>query len=219
MASLGQPGYEMPDTELVVTEATTGKVLWTRKFDEGPPTYSFSPDGKTLAFRWRLGTKSASDVIKRSPELAEKARRMGEKAGDYLIQILNTETGNFEGQVLIETGEGSFRVNGGFVSGDWLTLLDSENRILFYSVKTGELKLHVFGEMAMVNPKSSIAVVQNLPGILSIEDLNVGKRIGELRFPSPIIHLKFTDDGSKLFVLTAAQEYYIFDAARLDSDQ
>lgn len=215
MTSLGVRGFSIPDMKLEVSDAASGKLLWSKSLEDDVPGFSFSPDGKTVSLRWGMASAAASDIIKKSPGLSEKARQMGEKAGDHLIQVLDAEKGNAIGQLLIETGEGSFRIKDAFATGDWLTVIDSENRVLFYSIKTGELKVHIFGEEVLVNPQSSIAIVQNLAGVLSIEDLNSGKRISELRFPSSIIHVKFTNDGSKLFVLTASQEYYIFDASRL----
>jgi WD40 repeat protein len=212
LALFGVPGYTSPEMRLEVTDVISGRPVWSREFDAEIPGYSFSPGEKTVTLQWPLASKAARDIIQSSSELSERARALGEKDGDYLIEVHDAEKGAVTGRVLIETGRRSFRITGGFTAGDFLTLIDSENRVLFYSIKSGELKARAFGEYARVNPVYSIAVVENLPGVLSIENLASGKKIGELRFASPIIYVKFTDDGSKLFVLTAAQEFYILDS-------
>lgn len=202
---------------LEISDAVTRSTLWSRKYESEPPTVFTDSRAETVTLYWPVTEKTAKEIIKKSPQLAAKAKSMGEKEGDYLVQVLNANTGAELGTVLIETGEGSFTIERVFTVGDWLTIIDSENRILFYSLATGELKSRVFGEDAAVNPARSIAAVENIPGVLALVDLNTGRRIDEFRFPSRISYAAFDKQGGKLFVLTANQRYYIFNASAIGS--
>lgn len=198
------------DATIDVTDAVTRAPLWSKYFKNEAPRYLLDPQAETVTLYWRVTTTSAKEILKTKPDLATKMRAMGEKAGDYLVQVLNANTGAELGSTLIETGEGSFSIERAFTTGDWLTIVDSENRIQFFSLKTGELKSRVFGENAAISLSRSIAAVENIPGILSIIDMNTGRRIEELRFPSRVSYATFDKAGDKLFVLLANQRYYVF---------
>ncbi len=199
-------------TTLEVSDVVTQAPLWSRHFENETPEYVVNPVAETITLCWEVTTRSAREAIKNDANLARRLKAMGEKAGDYLVQVLDANTGDELGSALIETGEGSFRIRNAVASGDWLAIIDSENRVQFFSLKTGELQSRVFGEKVVVSTSRSIAVVENIPGILSVVDITNGRRIEELRFPSRISHASFDKAGGKLFVLTADQRYYIFDA-------
>ena len=198
------------DATIEITDAVTRAPLWSKYFKNEAPKYVLDPQAETVTLYWRVTTTTAKEILKTKPELSSKLRAMGERGGDYLVQVLNASTGGELGSVLIETGEGSFSIDRAFTVGDWLAISDSENRIQFFSLKTGELKSRVFGDNAAISPSRSIAAVENIPGILSIIEMNTGRRIEELRFPSRVVHATFDKAGDKMFVLTANQRYYVF---------
>ncbi len=200
------------DATIEVSDVATRTTLWSKHFKDEAPQYVLDAQAETVSLYWRVTAKTAREIIKEKPGLSDKLRSMGEKEGDYLVQVLNASTGAELGSVLIETGQGSFTIERVFATGDWLTIIDSENRILFYSLKTGELRSRVFGENAAVNPTLSIAAVENVPGVLGIIDLNTGRRIDEFRFPGRIVYATFDRPGGKLFVLISNQRYYVFNA-------
>lgn len=160
-----------------------------------------------------MTTKAAKTEIKNKPALAEKYKTLGDKAGDYLVQIFDSNTGSPAGETLIETGEGSFSIKRVFAAGDWLTIIDSENRVLLYSLPRGELRRRFFGDNATISSAKSLAAVENVAGQVSIYDLNSGQKIDELLFPASVVHAAFSRDGKRLFVLAANQNYYLFEAA------
>jgi hypothetical protein len=69
---------------------------------------------------------------------------MGEKAGDYYLQVIDSNTGSLKTETLFETGEGSFGLGWSFASGEWFTATDTENRVLVYSLSSGELLWRFF---------------------------------------------------------------------------
>lgn len=207
--------FTLSDGTLEVTDVRTGAQLWRRYYPNEAPRYRFDSDGNTAVLYWRLSTKTAKEALKTRPELAPRVAALGEKTGDYLVEVVDASSGRMLGQALIETGEGSFSIDHVFADADWLTLIDSENRVLLYSLKSGELRWRFFGENAVINVKQNIAIVENIPGQLAIYDLSNGQKTGDMAFAKDIVYTTFSPDGTRFFVLSNDQEYYIFDTAKL----
>ena len=140
---------------------------------------------------------------------------MKEKEGDYFLKILDAQTGNEIGKLLIETGKASFRAENIFAVGDSVIVTDSQNRVLIYSLQTGEQKGRVFGGYATVSTATKLLCVENETGKLAVYDLESLEKRDELSFSSPISMLRFSHDGRRLFVLTVAQTAYIIDTSAI----
>ncbi len=207
--------FTQNDGTVEVYDVRNRNKLWSRYYPDEPPTYQFDSAGETAVLYWRLTTRTATEEIKKDAAMQSRLKTLGQKEGDYLVQVVNAENGNLIGQTLIETGEGSFSIERLFAKGDWLTVIDSENRVLMYSIKDGELKWRFFGENAAVNVSEGIAVVENVPGKLSVFSLENGEKLNELSFAGDVTFASFSPDGKKLFALSADQKYYIFGAASL----
>jgi hypothetical protein len=140
---------------------------------------------------------------------------MKEKEGDYFLKIVNAQSGNEIGKLLIETGKGSFRVSNNFAAGDSVIVTDTQNRVLVYSLKTGEQKGRVFGAYATASPASKLLCVENESGKLAVYDLETMEKRDDFIFTRPIAMLRFSQDGKRLFVLTVTQTVYILDVSSL----
>lgn len=203
------------DGTFEVRDVTSDRVLWSREFKDELPTYGFSPATGSFTFRWSLRSKTAKEIVKANESLTAMQSSMGDKDGDYLVQVIEAETGRVKGQTLIETGEGSFRAIRTVTAGDWLAIVDSENRVLFYSLSTGVLRHRYFGKSVAIGVDANIAAIENVPGRLSIYDLSSGAKIRDLSFRTPVAFLQFSADGKRLLVLTDEQEAILFDTAKL----
>lgn len=197
-----------------VRDVVSDEMLWSRKFPDEMPSRFFNPTKETMAFIWRLKSSSAKSIVKNDENLKKMSSAMGDKDGDYLVQVVEAATGNVVGQTLIETGEGSFGIRRASADGDWLAVTDTENRILFYSLADGTLKHRFFGGDVTISSETNLAAVENFAGQISIYDLIKGEKINELNFKTPVITAQFDKYGKKLFVLTADQEAIIFDTAK-----
>ena len=116
---------------------------------------------------------------------------------------------------LIETGKGSFRLSNVFATGDWVIVADTQNRVLVYSLKTGELKGRVFGGYATVSPAGNLLCVENESGKLAVYDLRTMEKRDQFVFSSPVSLVRFSRDGRQLFVLTSNQTAYMLDTSAL----
>ena len=153
--------------------------------------------------------------MKEDPALVERARQMGNKDDDYVVEVFDAFASKLVGVLLLETGKGSFDIQSGFSEGDWLVLHDDNNRVLIYSIKDGDLRHRFFGTNAAMNPSRSQVIVENYPGELTLYDLASGTIQARLRLKSGASFVRFSLDGKKLLVLTAGQVAYAFDVDKV----
>jgi WD40 repeat protein len=191
-------------------DARTMKSLWSKAFPKETPRTWIAPDYDTMALIWLVSTDAAKAEISSNPRLAQQLSKMKEKQGDYFLKILHAQSGEEIGKLLIETGKASFRVANIYAVGDSVIVTDTENRVLVYSLKTGELKGRVFGGYATVSEVSKLLCVENETGKIAVYDLETMEKRDEFSFSSPISMLRFSRDGQRLFVLTSEQMVYIF---------
>src|SRR5260370_40525103 len=57
---------------------------------------------------------------------------------DYFLEVIDARTGTLSGAVVVRTGKYSFQPYRVEVEGDWLVVTDNLNRVLLYSISTGE---------------------------------------------------------------------------------
>lgn len=191
------------------------KVIWSREFPKEAPEFSFDTYSGRLIFYWRLGSDVGKAKLKESAELKAKADALGNKADDYLVEVVDAFSQQTVGTMLLETGKGSFDVGRGLSEADRLVLHDSEGRVLIYSLKTGELRHRFFGDTAAVNPRRNQVVVENFPGEVSLYDLDTGDLKANLRIAGAAAFVRFNLAGDRLFVLSDAQTAYVFDLNKI----
>ena len=193
--------------------------MWSRDFQKEVPEYSFDEYSGRLIFFWRLGTDAGKSKLKESAELKARADSLGNKADDYLVEVVDAFAQKSVGLMLLETGKGSFDVGGGLSEGDWLVVHDSEGRLLVYSIRTGELRHRFFGDTAAINPRRNQIVVENFPGEVSLYDLDTGDLKANVRIAGSAAFVRFNLAGDRLFVLSDAQAAYAFDLDKLAAAQ
>jgi tricorn protease-like protein len=121
----------------------------------------------------------------------------------------------------IETGKDSFRIASVFAAGDYVMIADTQNRVLVYSLSTGEQKGRVFGSRAVIGrmdgqsgaQSDGLICVENERGKLTVYDLASLEKRDEFTFTHPVSLTSFSQDGKKLFVLTANQSVYVLNVA------
>jgi hypothetical protein len=195
------------------------KVIWTRDFTKEAPEFSFDAYSGRLIFYWRLGSDVGKAKLRESAALKATADALGNKADDYLVEVVDAFSQQAVGTMLLETGQGSFDVGRGLSEGDRLVLHDSEGRVLIYSLKTGELRHRFFGETAAVNPRRNQVAVENFPGEVSLYDLDTGDLKANVRIAGAAAFVRFNLAGDRLFVLSDAQAAYAFDLDKLAAAQ
>ena len=205
------------DVAFEVKDWVQDKVVWTRDFAGPVPRYSFDDYSGRLIFYWRLGTDEGKAKLRETPALKAQADALGNTDSDYLIEVVDAFERKTIGQMLLETGNGSFFVGSGKSEGDWVILNDSAGRVLVYSLKSGELRHRFFGKNASLNPRRQQVAVENFPGELTMYDLNSGNPMANYVVNGKIVFLRFNLEGTRLFVFNDSQAAYAFDISKLTS--
>jgi WD40 repeat protein len=208
-------GNLMQNVTMEVREARSNALLWSKNFPKEAPSFRVNPLEATIALYWSVSSEAAKAELKNNPTLAQKLSTMKEKEGDLLLQALDARTGKPLGALLIETGKGSFRISDIEVAGDWVVISDTQNRVLVYSLSTGEPRGKTFGNHPTVAKASGLLGVENERGQLAVYDLSTMQRRDQFTFSSPISLAQFSPDGKRLFVLTANQTTYLLDLSKL----
>lgn len=210
------PGLNQ-DVRFELKDIIQDKVIWSRDFLKEAPQFSFDEFSGRLVFYWRLGGDAGKAKLKETAELQAKADALGNKADDYLVEIVDAFAQKTIGLMLLETGKGSFDVGEGISEGNWLVLHDSEGRVLAYSIKDGELRHRFFGNHAALSPKNNQMAVENFPGEVALYDLNTGERQANFVINGKTAFARFNLEGNKLFVLSDTQSAYAFDLTKLSA--
>jgi WD40 repeat protein len=203
------------DVIVDVFDATTMKLLWSKPYPKEAPHAWIDYRKHTASLAWNITDETVRDEIASDPVLSQKVTRVKEKEGDYLVKVLNMRDGSELGKLLIETGKGSFQLHQVYTADDLVLVADSENRILLYSLKTGEQKGRVFGDYATVSPSGKLLCVTNENGKLDIYKLADMQRVEQFVFTGSVTLVEFSEDGKKLLVLTSNQTVHVFDISSL----
>jgi WD40 repeat protein len=202
--------HEETRTLLAVSSAITGQDLWIRDYSKGFPAIHFNSEEDKAVFVWAASSDYVKEESKNDPILKKQIVSKKEQQGDYYLQVLQASTGKLLHSIYVETGRGSFRVRRAEVAGDYLTLYDNRNRLLIYSVVSGERLGQIFGANGSVSPVMPLLAAENKPGILTIYSLPSMEERGKLVFSHPLVYVKFSKDGKRLFALTNDQWMYQF---------
>ncbi|HKY44845.1 MAG TPA: M48 family metalloprotease [Pyrinomonadaceae bacterium] len=203
------------EVQFELRDAINDKLVWSKEFKKGAPGFFFDDYSGRLIFYWTLGSDEGKARLKEDPALVERARQMGNKNDDYLVEVFDAFAGKSIGALLLETGNGSFDIESGFSEGNWLVLHDDNNRVLIYSINDGELRHRFFGANAAMNPSRNQVIIENYPGELTLYDLATGDTQARLRFKTSAAFVRFSLDGKKLLVLTSGQVAHAFDTDRV----
>lgn len=209
------PRVASRQTVMEVNDAQTGASLWTREFRTMTPRVYLNPIHNTMVLVWPVKSPAAAELIKQRPDLQVKVKTSKENDGDLLVQILDPATGVVKSHFLLETGQGSFGVQGITVAGDYLVVDDDENRQLIYSVSKGTLIRRIFGSKGTFSDQNGLIAVENTEGRISVIDIATGREIGQIVLKKGIATMTFSPDGKRLFLLTRDQIAYILDASKL----
>ena len=202
--------HDQTRTLLAVSSAITGQDLWTRDYSKGFPAVNFNAEDDKAVFVWAASSDYVKEESKKDPALKKRIESKKEQQGDYYLQVLQASTGKLLNAVYVETGRGSFRVRRAESAGDYLVLYDNQNRLLIYSLASGERLGQIFGVNGSISTTSPMLAAENKPGVLAIYDLPSMEERGKLVFSHPLVYVKFSKDGNRLFVLTNDQQTYLF---------
>ena len=205
------------DMLLEVHDARDNSLLWSRRFSHGAPQFHINALRDSLVFELPLDSTDAKEELQRDPALAARAAAVSDRRNSLLLFAVEPATGKPAGELVLDTGKGSFHVSAAFVYAGWMVVSDSENRTIIYSLKSGEPVFRLFGRLRGFSPEAGLLGLENEPGTLTFYNLKQFEKHGQLSFSHDIALARFSADGKRFLVITTNQSAYLFDVAELGS--
>ena len=199
--------------ELESLDMATGKLLWSRNFPKQGPWVSGSVSSGKLILVWNAKADGLRDELAHDAKVQERWSKENPSDTDSFMEVLNARDGSVAGGVVVHTGKYSFHPEYQMAMGDWLVVTDNLNRVLLYSVSTGEQKAKWFGYRPQISRNGDRLCLSNGRGHLVVYELHTMKQISEFSFASRISANLFSEDGKRLFVLTNDQTAFVLDVA------
>lgn len=200
-----------------VKDIRTMTPIWSREFPKGKPSGNFNPTNGVLVLQSLVTSETAKALIKSDAALAERLAAMKEKEHSYLLQILDLNTGRPRGNLLVDTGSDSVFIPQVLAAGDRAVVFDTNKHIRIYSLASGEQTGQVAGSKAFMSKNSDLLCVFNENGKLVIYATATTQQVDQFNFSSPVAFARFSEDGKRLFVLTADQTAYVLDVSSLSA--
>jgi hypothetical protein len=196
-------------------DVRTNHVLWSHSFVEFLPTFFYSNAGKTLTLLFDSHYAAKAET-KDKPGLKERFDQMPDKDALNLIQVLDAETGDSLGGVLVDTGIAVARsairtpslvLNDALAAGDTVLAYDTQNRTHVYSLKSGQLRGYITGRFRAISATGDMILVENAKGECKVFDAVTVRPLHEFQLPMRVVHADFAADGT-LLILCADQNIY-----------
>lgn len=197
--------------ELQAMDIVTLKPLWSRTFPKHGPWVSGSVSSGRIIFFWNAKADGLRDELSRDAKLQALWSRENPGEADYFLEVLDGRDGTVAGAAVVRTGKYSFHPEQQEAAGDWLVVTDNLNRVLLYSVSTGQLRARWFGYRPQISRNGERLCLANGRGHLVIYDLRTLKQAGDLSFANLVSAHAFSEDGKRLLVLTDDQTAFVFD--------
>jgi WD40 repeat protein len=198
--------FERKNWTMEIRDYRAKQTIWTRHFPREVPQVFLSPTKSRALLIWSLETGAGREELQHFPELKSKADKE-----DLLIELLDFRKDEVVGKLVVKTNKNPFMVQAISFDQDWLALLLRGDRILLYSLATGEQKGHFFGYDAKVNGTAGVIAVSNSTGQLQLYDLSTAQLRHDYKFPSAVAYESFSQDGHRLFAFTRDQTAYVLD--------
>jgi hypothetical protein len=210
-----KPNQTYRDVTEEIRDVRSGKTLWSRHFSKEAPALFVNPNAGTVVLAWGAGAGSVGDEASENPQVKERLSAARPEKGDGFLEVLDATNGKVLGSLVVTTGKGSFRVREASAAGDWVVVTDTLGRLLVYSLSTGEEKGRVFGSCRALSPRGGLLAVENETGHLDIYDFSALEMRDQFVFGSPIVASNFSEDGTRLLVVTSDQTAYTLDTSAL----
>ncbi len=196
-----------------IRDVRSGQTLWSRYFPNEVAFVYAGPREGTMVLVWCATAKAVHEETQNNPQVRERLRAAKLDPSEYFLEVVEARSGKHLGSLLVDTGQGSFIINGVVASDDWVVITDNQNRTLLYSLSLGAEKGRFFGTLPAILPNAGLLALQNEHGHLNLYDLSTVELVDQFVFPSPIVFKLFAADGNRLFVLTADQTAHTLNLA------
>jgi len=166
---------------------------------------------RRLALVWPGQARSAKRIVDADPRMKARYRTLDDKELVPVVEVVDALTGEPTGRVLMEHVLSSADLTGVHVEGDTVVASLTEDRVLLYSLSTGELVGSLFGREPVVSPTARLLGVEKNQTDFVLYRLPSLEEVRRYRFGAPISYAWMNEESDRLFVLTNLQTAYVFE--------
>jgi WD40 repeat protein len=199
--------------QLTAREPQERDILWQKSFISSHPVPFVDSQGKNLVLAWEGGTEAARSAAKRCPQAWKLFQKVKPTRNDTFFEVLDSVSGRTLGGVLVRTGSGPLSFDSVAAVGSVLIIAKAEGRITLYSLDDGEIKARLNGTLPAANAQSQLLSLAENDTHLGVYDLHSGKKVDLQNVGQPITYVHFSEDGTRLLVLTRSQIVYVLDVS------
>lgn len=192
------------DCTLKATDFSGKNIIWSRHFDHEAPVLLAESSG-TLVLYWPASASAVHDELRQFPRLPKPDR------DDYLVEVWDLKKKDAGGSLIVKTNKNSFDIKYALSAADWVLVGAGKDRVLTYSLKTGDEVGHVFGAEPALSDSTRLYALNVSKNEVDVYDLATSQIRTRYTFPSSVSFKKFSADGQRLFVLTSDQTAYVLD--------
>ena len=198
-----ESGIGRKDWTFEIQDYRNKTTVWSRRFPHEVPNLSLRSGG--ILLEWPANADAAKQEIQKFPELGPAEK------GDIFLELVDMKRDSVAARMLLHTNKGSFRISDTSVDGDWIAFETTGDRVLVYSLASGEEKMRIFGVSPLIHAASHQMAVWTATGELDLYELGSSQVKRKFNFPTAVAYARFSPDGKRLFVLTRDQTAYTLD--------
>jgi hypothetical protein len=205
--ALDKSGSTTQNANVHVSDATTGKELWTRHYGHEAPDVEQVHDG-TLVFSFDVSGDSGTDLTRHAGDKLVKTSdfRSQWAPQGWLLELVDARTG-ITRRVLELPYEANWRTDPRWarVYGDYAVVHGLGNTSGIYRVTDGVRMGGFFGSVLAGDAKLGLLAITNHDQEVTILDAATGKRIESVTLDQIPEAARFIPEKKELLVLTASQ--------------
>lgn len=192
-------------------DPATGKELWKRGYASDPPIPFSDPQGTHIVLGWQAGTGSARHAARQFPGAQAAYKKQKIKEHDTFFEALDATTGTSLGGVLVQFGSGPASFDSAFSLGNDLFLVKDLYRISVFRLQEGNILARLRGQHLAASESAKMFALDDGDGKVSLYNLATATKIADRPLPDRVAYLRFSEDGTRLLVLTVHQEIFVLD--------
>jgi WD40 repeat protein len=207
-------GYTQ-NTEMIVSDLTTGIQLWTKRFPHATPIVR-STDGDALLLMMDLGWQTATDE---TAHTGDKFIRASDKKGEWLpvgtlVEVLDGRTGEVRRQISVpQYSREDFTADSRSAElyGDYLVVYGNYNNSTIYRISDGKRLGAFYGKAIAGDGKLGLIAATNREQEIILYDATNGKELKRVIVDHLPRAARFIPEKNALMVLSANQRVYTID--------
>jgi len=190
---------------LSMHDPANDSVLWSKSFPDRYFSYTPSFGARDLIFNFDLSSHTAKEAIKADAKLASEAQAISDKKRARLIKVVDGNTGDEDGSLVVELPPNFAGTYGLDRAGDLLYVRGVDDRTSVYSIATGKQVRQLIGYVMGLDPVTARVFTANRIGEGMVYGAD-GKELAHYHLGDPIRYALFREGATMVTILTADQK-------------